>query len=183
MSHVNKMTAKQTFCAAGVLVLLAPFSGCNSSGFSDLENTSSGPGASTGVFAFSDSGTILPNAYEGQIYTVDFATQNGIAPVSYTVDSGTVPTGLALSQTGILTGKITAAPGTFNFTIRATDNSSNTITQNLTLTLSVPFSLQTRALPDAIVGTTYTTVVTATGGSPPYTYSTTGLPSPAASRP
>jgi alpha-tubulin suppressor-like RCC1 family protein/predicted hotdog family 3-hydroxylacyl-ACP dehydratase len=55
------------------------------------------------------------------ITTINFVATNG---VTYAVQTGALPTGLALSTNGQLTGTPTAA-GSFSFTVRATGNATN----------------------------------------------------------
>jgi alpha-tubulin suppressor-like RCC1 family protein len=55
------------------------------------------------------------------ITTINFVATNGL---TYAVQTGTLPTGLALSTGGQLTGTPTAA-GSFSFTVRATGNATN----------------------------------------------------------
>ena len=67
------------------------------------------------VAACTSAGTI------GTAYTTTFTASGGGGTYAYTVSTGTQPTGLTLaSATGILSGT-PSATGTFNFTVRATD--------------------------------------------------------------
>jgi len=168
---------KKAMTGASLLVALFLVTGCDSSGFTDLSSSAlTGQGGGSGVFAFSDSGTILPTSFTGQVYTVDFATSNGVNPVTFQITSGNPPAGLLLSNTGVLTGKITASPGSYEFSIQATDNAQDVTSKNVTLQVSVPFALTTRGISDAIVGQSYSAVLTASGGLPPYTYNIPTLP-------
>lgn len=68
-------------------------------------------------------------AYSGQIIV------SGTLPMTYTVDSGTLPTGTSLNaNTGLISGTATTA-GDYNFTIRAT-NSAGTATQAYSVTIA-----------------------------------------------
>jgi hypothetical protein len=83
-------------------------------------------------------------AYSYQFVATD---DSGDAP-TYTVASGSVPTGLTLSSSGLLSGSATAS-GTFTFTINATDVNGRTTTSSsisLSVTLGVQFN-------DLVVGT------------------------------
>ncbi|HEX4434981.1 MAG TPA: putative Ig domain-containing protein, partial [Acidimicrobiales bacterium] len=89
--------------------------------------------------------------------------------------AGTLPTGLTLSNAGVLSGTPTAV-GTFNFTITGTDSSTGTGpysgTQAYTVTISLALSPTT--LPGGTVGTTFTTsTITASGGTGTVTYKVT----------
>jgi hypothetical protein len=63
----------------------------------------------------------LTNATVGVAYTpVQFTQTGGNGTVTFAVSSGTLPAGMTLSASGLLSGTPTAT-GTFNFTVRATD--------------------------------------------------------------
>jgi hypothetical protein len=152
------------------VILGAVLGACvNSKRIEDLQGTN-------GPFAFSNTSTTLPTSYKGQIYTYNFGTNNGVAPVKYVIASGSVPGGLSLSSIGVLTGPVTGSLGSYNFTVTATDASGSTVSQSYSLDVSLPFSLLTTSLPNAIVNTAYVAALTASGGFAPYTYSATGLP-------
>jgi hypothetical protein len=73
-------------------------------------------------------------AYQGQLVAT-----GGTPPLSWTITSGGLPTGLALnSTTGAISGIPTAAPGTYPFTVVASDTSSpqQTSTQQLNITIN-----------------------------------------------
>lgn len=68
-------------------------------------------------------------AYSGQIIV------SGTLPMTYAVDSGTLPTGTSLNaNTGLISGTATTA-GDYNFTIRAT-NSAGTETQEFDVSIA-----------------------------------------------
>ena len=67
-----------------------------------------------------DAPVSLPAGSQGTAYpTTTFTASGGIGTYSWAVTSGTLPTGLALSAAGVLSGTPTAA-GTFNFTVTVT---------------------------------------------------------------
>ncbi|UKJ09251.1 putative Ig domain-containing protein [Solitalea lacus] len=90
----------------------------------------------------------------------------GTAPYTYAITAGALPTGLALSTSGTLSGTPTVG-GTFNFTITATDASGSTGSKTYTLTVN------------ARVGISYTQTITASGGTAPYLYAITAGALPA----
>src|SRR5438309_8509446 len=94
--------------------------------------------------------------------------------MSFSVSAGTLPTGLTLSSSGVISGTPTAA-GPFNFTITVTDSAAATASQAYTLTInSAGSTLQittTSPLPSGTVSTPYSQTLTATGGTTPYTWS------------
>ena len=72
----------------------------------------------------------LPNGMVNTSYSQQLSTSGGIAPYSYVVDNGaSLPTGLSLSNTGLITGTPTTA-GTKSFTIIVTDSTGVMATVN-----------------------------------------------------
>ena len=63
----------------------------------------------------------LPGGTVNSPFSQTFTANGGTAPNTFVVSSGAVPPGLTLSSGGILSGTPTT-PGTFNFTITATDS-------------------------------------------------------------
>jgi len=99
----------------------------------------------------------------------------GTGPYSYAITFGTLPPGLSLSpSTGAISG-VPSMPGTFRFTIQATDSNlpHQTAAQQFTLTAAPrqPLVLTCSFALGAQVTLPYTATCTTTGGIPPYTYS------------
>lgn len=85
------------------------------------------------VFTFTPAN--LPAGTWGGIYpSTTIAASGGIAPYTYAVTSGSLPTGLVLAPNGTLSGTPTAA-GTFNITVTATDSFTVTGSQAYTITV------------------------------------------------
>jgi PKD repeat protein len=75
----------------------------------------------------------------GTAYSQTITASGGTAPYTYTVTSGTQPTGLTLSSAGTLSGTLTAAGG-FSFTVSAVDANSCTGSQAYSVTVQTQFS-------------------------------------------
>jgi hypothetical protein len=80
------------------------------------------------------SGTIGTNIPQGQAYSVQLtATDDSGSTPTYSLNSGTLPTGTSLSSSGLISGTPSAA-GDFTFTVRATDeNGRSTVSNNITI--------------------------------------------------
>ena len=81
----------------------------------------------------------LPAGTVGTPYSVQFAATGGTSPYTWTVASGsTLPAGLMLSSSGLLSGTPTAAVSAATFGVTVTDSESPaiSITVNFTLTIS-----------------------------------------------
>jgi hypothetical protein len=128
----------------------------------------------------------LGTVYEtGSISTTVTAT--GDAPITYTLASGTLPTGSTLSTGGSLSGTApaTASATTYNFTITAKDAQNQTTNRAFSLTInpdvvswSSPASLATYSVfKDVAIANVTMSATSAAGGSITYTADTlpTGL--------
>jgi len=127
------------------------------------------------VFQFQ--GTSLPIATVGQQYTGTISTIGASGPFTWTILSGSLPSGLSLSSSNTASVTITGIPktvGTSNVTIQVTNGSGTPISQSFTITVNPPPAL-TITTPSTIapgtVGQSYSYVLQAAYGTPPYTWS------------
>ncbi len=79
----------------------------------------------------------LPNAVLNTAYSATLAGSGGALPYSWTIASGSLPTGLNLSGSGVISGTPTVA-GLYNFTVRLRDSSNpvQTVTRALSITVA-----------------------------------------------
>lgn len=120
--------------------------------------------------------TTLPTGDTGRPYSTQLAATGGNAPLSWSA-TGTLPPGLSLSSSGLLSGTPTAA-GSFTFTARVTDALSLTDSRALTVVIQGPPVITTSALDDAYVGVPYTFTLAVSGGRAPFSWSITDSPPP-----
>ncbi len=125
----------------------------------------------------------LPGGTAGAAYNQTFTASGGIAPYTYAVSAGALPAGLTFdTATGALAGTPTVA-GAFNFSITATDSTTGTaatVTNAYTLTLSAPtITINPPTLPAGVFSVPYNHVLTAIGGTAPYTFTITAGALPA----
>jgi len=118
----------------------------------------------------------LPNGMAGTPYNQIVTASGGTAPYAFAVSSGALPTGLLLnSTTGAITGTPTT-PGTFTFTITATDANGCSGSRQYTIIIAsaIPgcaaITLSPATLPPGAIGLPYSQSITASGGTAPYTY-------------
>jgi subtilisin family serine protease len=113
----------------------------------------------------------LPGGEVGVSYSATLAASGGTQPYAWSVDSGSLPDGLALDPgTGAIAGVPTTA-GSFSFTARVTDDLDQTDTAELTVVVAPPPTVATTSLPGANVGSAYGATLQATGGTTPYSWS------------
>ncbi len=118
--------------------------------------------------------TSLPGGIPNQTYKATLSADGGTAPYTWSVTSGTLPSGLSLAKaTGVISGTPTAS-STTSLTFKVADSSSPAQTKTVTLSLviaPVPLAITTTAVPSGTQGTTYSTLVNASGGTTPYAWS------------
>jgi hypothetical protein len=77
----------------------------------------------------------LPAATDNTPYSTVLTATGGSSPYSWSLISGTMPSGLLLSSSGVISGTPSKA-GSFSFNARVSDSASQTSTQTLTLTVA-----------------------------------------------
>ncbi|MCW0218643.1 MAG: putative Ig domain-containing protein, partial [Prosthecobacter sp.] len=138
--------------------------------------------AATRAYAFtvncptiSLSSTTFANAQQFVAYTSQTVTASGgNTSYTYAIQSGALPTGMSLSSAGTVSGTPSAIPGTYNFTVRATDALNCTGTRAYSLVVTCPaFAISPTSLPAATQQSAYSQTLTATGGNAAYTWTLT----------
>ncbi len=115
----------------------------------------------------------LPGAVVGSSYSQTLQATGGTSPYTWSVASGSLPSGLSLnSSTGVISGMPTQT-GASSFTVDATDGESpqHTASQALSITVGPALAITTASLPSATQNVAYTTTLAASGGASPYTWS------------
>ncbi|MGH8046526.1 MAG: PA domain-containing protein, partial [Chthoniobacterales bacterium] len=79
--------------------------------------------------------TTLPRAISGQAYSQPLTGTNGSTPYVWSIASGSLPAGLMLSGSGVLSGTSTAF-GVYPFTVQLADSLGTTATKALTLAVT-----------------------------------------------
>lgn len=130
--------------------------------------------------------TSLPAATQGSAYSQTLQASGGNGALVWSLASGTLPAGLNLSSSGVISGTPSGS-GTSNFTVRVADSDSITgstdeDTQVLSILVnatsnSVP-NITTTTVPNGSVGTAYSQTLAATGGNgtPVWTLASGSLP-------
>src|SRR3989442_1569637 len=116
--------------------------------------------------------TSLPNGTVGVAYSATFSATGGTPPYTWSLTTGSLPPGLALSTSGAVSGAPTAA-GSYSFTIQASDSGGQKASQAFAVSIASLLSITTTSLPSGTVGVAYSATLSGAGGTPPYTWSLT----------
>jgi hypothetical protein len=79
--------------------------------------------------------TALPDTSVAMAYNQTIGATGGSGTYTFATTAGTLPTGLTLSTTGVLSGTPTA-PGSYSFTVTEMDGTGATVSQNYSITIS-----------------------------------------------
>ena len=116
----------------------------------------------------------LPEGAVGVRYSAQLNASGGTAPYTWTITG--LPAGLTASAGGAISGTPTQA-GSSSVTARVTDNAGAGTSRSYTLNIAGPaLAVSTASVPEGRVAAQYSTQLSATGGTPPYTWTVTGLP-------
>lgn len=111
----------------------------------------------------------LPNAGFGAPYSENiFAADGSGVGFQWQVSAGTVPPGLQLDAAGTPSTRLFGTPtssGTYDFTIEVTDSANGVATQSYQIVVGPPLSIATLSIPEGVYLRSYSTTLTASGGS------------------
>ena len=156
--------------ALGFMVLIFAFaSGCGGGSSSSTPKTPNNP------VPVQFSGATLPSASVGTAYSATLKASGGTAPYSFTAAAGALPSGLSLlSTTGVISGTPTAS-GHFSFMVQVADASTPPETAQASFSISItapgpPLKISSTSLPNGVVGAAYSSTLSLSGGTAPYSW-------------
>lgn len=117
--------------------------------------------------------TSLRNGTIAATYSASLTANGGATPYTWTIVSGTLPSGITLSSNGVL-GGVPTATGSYPFTVQVKDAESVAQIVSVPLSLMITpavLSITTSTLPEGSEGNTYSASLTANGGTSPYSWS------------
>jgi hypothetical protein len=112
---------------------------------------------------------------DGVAYSQTLQAGGGTPAYSWSIASGSLPAGVTLAHTGVISGTPTVS-GSFNFTVAVSDSGIPTQTRSAALSITVAptqLAIATATLTAGTDGTAYSQTLQATGGTPSYTWSVT----------
>ena len=115
----------------------------------------------------------LPNGTVGTAYSQQLTGPGGTPPITFAVSAGTLPAGLTLSASGLISGTPTAG-GIFLFTVTATAGGGCTKSKDYSIVVNAPgcpaIAVNPAVLPSGQTGQNYNQNLSASGGDAPYTF-------------
>jgi hypothetical protein len=119
---------------------------------------------------------VVINAIQGVAITPVTMSASGGTGTGYTFTATGLPAGLSMSTAGTISGTPTVN-GTFSYTVTVTDSNGNKGTLNCSVMVAPSISASCVSILNAAQNEAITPVqMTANGGTGPYTFSATGLP-------
>lgn len=117
--------------------------------------------------------TALAAAQVGSAYSAALSVSGGTPAYAWSIASGSLPAGLTMSSAGVISGTPIVG-GTSNFTVQVSDSSSPVQTTTAPATLTVQASalaISSTTLGAAKMGAAYNAILSASGGTPAYSWS------------
>ena len=115
----------------------------------------------------------LPGVTTGLAYSQQLTVNGGTPPYTWALAGGSLPAGMGLASTGIISGT-PARAGSYTVTVRATDATGASVVGLFSITVTAPAVTITTPspLPSGMVTVDYPLqVISAAGGFAPYTFS------------
>ncbi len=114
--------------------------------------------------------TSLPDGGVGQLYSQTLAATGGTPPLTWTVASGALPPPLTLNAaTGVISGTPSTL-GTFAFEVAVTDAGGASVRKSFSIHIANPVVITSGNFTGNVLAA-FSQTLTATGGTPPYTWS------------
>jgi uncharacterized repeat protein (TIGR01451 family) len=128
------------------------------------------------VFVSCPTISISPNSLPGGIEFSNYPAQTFIAsggspPYTFSQTGGSLPAGMSISSNGVFSGT-PGSPST-TFTVTAIDSNNCMASKSYTLILvdpNNPLTVSPSTLPSGVVGRSYTSAITASHGTAPYSF-------------
>src|SRR6185312_5980448 len=115
----------------------------------------------------------LPSATFGTTYSQILSAAGGSPAYTWSISSGSLPPGLSLAPSGAISGTPTQG-GAFSFNVTVNDSAIPQQSQTVALSITVnqtPITIKTTSLAAGTSGAAYSQTLSASGGTPAYSWS------------
>jgi len=132
--------------------------------------------AASSILPLQITSTSVPSGQVGVTYSATLQASGGTPAYVWSISSGSLPAGLVLSPSGVISGTPMAS-GPVNFTAAVSDSSVPSTTQSIPLSITVAAAaisslvITSSTLPSGQQGTVFAAALSATGGTQPYSWS------------
>jgi len=155
----NKATVAAIICITSALI----FAGCGD------KSRPKFPITQTPTLAIIDQG--VPAVVSGSFYSIQFAATGAQGATTWSLVSGTLPTGLALNPNGNVSGTPTMAAGSqVTVRIQVQDSANAVAARDFVFRAAKTVTITSTTLTSATVGQPYSGTLAAVGGTQPYTW-------------
>lgn len=107
--------------------------------------------------------TMLHSVCEGERYSAIIHASGGTPQYTFTIASGTLPTGLDLHTSGVISGYANDIPGEYTFNVQVEDSLGVIDTFPISLIINAKPSITTLTLPSAEQNVLYSAIIEGTG--------------------
>jgi len=111
----------------------------------------------------------LPADTVGVAYNQALSATGGTGVLTWSLNGGSLPTGLSLTAAGVVSGTPSVS-GTTSFTAKAADTVGATAAKALSIVVNAAPSITTSSLPNGTQNVAYSQTLAATGGTTPYSW-------------
>jgi len=115
----------------------------------------------------------LPAATTDSVYSQVLSTSGGGGENQWSLQSGSLPPGLNLSESGGVISGTSTAPGVYDFTVAVESSDGQSAEKALSLMVEDALVLSTGSLPSGITGEAYSSGLDASGGDGTFAWSVT----------
>jgi hypothetical protein len=129
------------------------------------------------VSSLAMAGSDTLNAIVGTSASTQLSASGGSrSGYAFAVGSGSLPDGISLTPSGLLSVSSQIAAGTYPIVVRVTDSVGNEQTKTVAVIVTQPLALAGTVPSKAVIDMDYVGSLTASGGVTPYQWTATGLP-------
>ena len=163
--HNIELRVRALICVFSVFLMAATMASCGGGAGTSTSVSRSIGGSSAITIA-------IPASANGDIgftYNVQLTATGGTAPYTWTITTGSLPPGLTMSSSGMITGTPTQT-GNYSVNFHVTDAGGLTGDKQLTISIAAVLSAAAPSRLNGTIGAPYSAQFTTTGGTQPFSW-------------